>query len=424
MRRADQKRVLKLIAYEDALKKLFEISRTMPPKCETIPVQRAMGRVLAENILAEVDVPQNYQASVDGYALKSEDTFEALKNGSVTLEVIGKLYPWSNPVEVEVSSGQAVYVTCGAPIPREADAVVKVENTSLHNGKIEVRRAVKTGENVIRAGEDIKKGSPILRKGAILRAQDLGILAAIGVIKVKVFKRPRVAIIATGSELVELSKKYPKKIMDNYALVISGLVSELGCVPIRLGIAADELLEIRMKIQEALEKADIIVTIGGCSVGEKDLVPDAVNSFGKPGILVHGIKVKPGKVTGFGVIKGKPIVMLPGLFASTIAGFYLVLAPLISLFEGLDKKLILPTIYARFSQDLQMDKQPLHRFLFVKTKRDNANFFVEPIPGGPASLRRFADSNGFILVPPGKELKKGDIVEVTLFSRKELFAVE
>ncbi len=418
MQRADQKRILKLVPYSEALEKLFEVACIKHIGYETVSVERSIGRVLAEDVTSEVDIPQTDRSLVDGYALKSEDTLEASPKNPVKLRIVGKLYPWSPPNE-GVSKGQAVYVACGAPIPQGADAVIEVENTVLRVGEIEIRRLVKAGENIAPAGEDVKKGSLVLKRGEVLRPQDIGILAGIGVRDVKVFRKPRVAIIATGNELVEISRKDPTKIVDNYALIVSGLISELGGIPVRLGIAPDDLSEIKGKISEAVEKADIIVTIGGCSVGEKDFVPDAINSFGKPGIIVHGIKVKPGKVTGFGVVEGKPIVMLPGLIASTLAGFYLILAPLIGLYSGLKKDNVLPVISAKLNQDLQADRT-LYRFMPVHVRRVNGAFIAEPIPGGSTSLSRFIKSNGFILVPPNKTLEKGAEVNVTLFCRWEL----
>ena len=415
MQRADQKRILKLMPYGEALEKLLKVACIKHIGYETVSVERSIGRVLAEDVTSEVDIPQTDRAIVDGYALRSKDTLEASLKNPVTLRIVGKLYPSSPPTGIDASTGQTIYVTCGAPIPHGADAVVKVENTVLCDGEVEIRCAVKAGENIAPTGEDVKKGSLILGKGKILRPQDIGVLAGIGVGAVKVFKKPRVAIIATGNELFELSKRDPTRIVDNYALIVSGLISELGGVPIRLGISPDDLSEIERKISEAVEKADIIVTIAGCSVGEKDLVPDAVNSFGEPGIIVHGIRVKPGKVTGFGVVEDKPIVMLPGLIASTLAGFYLILAPLIGLYSGL----VLPVISAKTNHDLQADNRPLYRFLPVHMRRVNGTFIAEPIPGGPGSLSRFIKSNGFILVPPNKTLKKGEEVNVTLFSNEE-----
>lgn len=415
MQRADQKRTLKLIPYGEALKRLLGAAYIKPICYETVPIERSFGRVLAEDVTSEVDVPPTDRAVVDGYALRSEDTLGASPKSPVTLRIVGKLYPWSPSTDVHVSAGQAIYVTCGAPMPQGADAAVMIENTVPRDGKIEVRGTVRTGENIASAGEDVKKGNLILRKGDVLRPQDVGILAGIEMREVKVFRKPVAAIIATGNELFELSKRDPTRIVDNYALIVSGLISELGGVPIRLGISPDDLSEIKRKISEAVEKADIIVTIGGCSVGEKDLVPDAVNSFGEPGIIVHGIRVKPGKVTGFGVVEGKPIVMLPGLIASTLAGFYLILAPLIGLYSGL----VLPVISAKTNHDLQADNRPLYRFLPVHMRRVNGTFITEPIPAGSSSLSRFIKSNGFILVPPNKTLKKGEEVNVTLFSNEE-----
>ncbi|MEM2889435.1 MAG: molybdopterin molybdotransferase MoeA [Candidatus Bathyarchaeia archaeon] len=420
MQRKDQKRTFKLISYDDALKKLFEITKHIKPiSYEKILVESSVGRVLAEDIRSEVNIPPNDQALIDGYAIKSEDALNASLDNPVRLKVVGKLYPWNTPTDFNLVRGQTIYVTCGAPLPKGADAVIKVENTILHDDEIEIRHAVKKGENVALKGEDLKEGSLIFRKGNVLRLQDIGFLAGVGVRKVKVFKKPKVAIIATGNELYELSKKEPTRIVDNYALIISFLISKLGGIPIRLGIAPDDLSELKNKINEGAEKADIIVTIGGCSVGEKDFVPDAVNSMGEPGVIVHGVKVKPGRVTGFGLVKGKPIIMLPGLIASTLAGFFLFAAPLICFYNGLERECLLPKVKAKMTQNLEADERLHYRFLPVRLKQDGKNLMAELVVGGPGSLRRFLDSNGFILISPGKSLRKGEDIEVTLFGCEE-----
>ncbi|MEM3550606.1 MAG: molybdopterin molybdotransferase MoeA [Candidatus Bathyarchaeia archaeon] len=419
MQRKDRKRTLKLVSYEEALKKLREAIGVRQISLETVPVESCVGRVLAEDIISEVDIPKTNIAIVDGYALRSEDSPTTSHGNPVTLRIVGKLYPWSSLNDAQISKGQTAYVTCGAPIPKGADAVVMVENTVLRDEEIELRSPVRPGEGVAKAGEDIRKGSLILKRGSVLRPQDVGVLAGVGLKEVKVLKKPVVAVIATGNELFELSRRDPAKIADNYALIVSNLIWELGGAPIRLGISPDDLSEIKRKISEALEKADIIVTIGGCSVGEKDLVPDAVNSFGKPGIVFHGIKVKPGRVTGFGVIREKPIVMLPGLISSTMAGFYTILAPLICLYIGFDGHSLLPKISAKINQDLEGDMRPIHRFIPVSVRQFDGTYIAEPIHGGASSLGRFVKSNGFILIPPRKALVKGENVDVTLFSREE-----
>jgi|YelNatPaOPRAMG01_1025707.scaffolds.fasta_scaffold07706_6 molybdopterin molybdotransferase len=419
MKRASQKRTFKLTPYPEALKKLLETFQKRPLDYETVPVEEAMDWVLAEDIVADVDVPQTDVAMVDGYAVKSKDVAEASVANPILLKVVGKLYPWSKPSDAKIEDGQAVYVTCGAPIPEGADAVIMVENTILHGEKIEIRMPVRKGENIAYSGEDVKRGTLILKKGSILRPQDIGVLAGLGIKKVKVFRKPKVAVIATGNELIELSRKDPTRIVDNYALIVSGLISKMGANPVRLGIAPDDLEETKKKIEEALQKADIVVTIGGCSMGEKDFVPEAVNALGEPGIIVHGIKVKPGKVTGFGMVKGKPVVMLPGLFASTMAGLYLILAPLIGLYTGLRMENLLPTVKSKISHDIDPENKLRYRFLPVRVKNVEGEFYAEIVSGGPNSLSRFLNSNGFILVPPKESLKKGDEVNVTLFSEEE-----
>lgn len=419
MKRTNQKRTFKLTSYPEALEKLFKTFLEKSIDQEIVPVEESIDRVLAEDIVADVDLPPTDIAMVDGYAVKSKDVVKASIKKPILLKVIGKLYPWSSWTDAKLADGQAVYVTCGAPIPNGADAVIMVENTILHNEKIEIRKPVRKGENIAHAGEDVKRGSLLLKKGSLLRPQDVGILAGLGIRKIKVFKKPRVAIIATGNELIELNRKDPTRIVDNYALIISGLISKIGGGPARLGISPDDLQETKNKISEALENADIVVTIGGCSVGERDFVPDAINALGPPGVLIHGIKVKPGRVTGFGMVGGKPVVMLPGLFASTMAGFYLILAPLIGLYTGLKSGNMLPTITARMSHELDSDGKPHYRFLPVRVKCLKGKFYAEIVPGSPNSLSRFLNSNGFILIPPKKCLKKNEEINVTLFSKEE-----
>lgn len=419
MEKIGPKRLLKLTPYPEALEKLLETFQGKSLDCEIIPLEESVSRVLAEDIVAEADIPERDAAMVDGYAVRSKDLAGASVERSVLLRVIGKLYPWDSPAGVRLLNGEAAYVTCGAPLPEGADAVIAIENTIFHDGCIEIRKPVKEGENVIHAGEDVRKGSILLKAGSILRPQDIGLLAGLGIRRVKVVKKPRVAIIATGNELIELSRRDPARVSDNHALVISGLLSRIGGEPLRLGIAPDDPDEIKKKINEALDNADIVATIGGCSMGEKDFVPETVNSLGPPGIIIHGIRVKPGRVTGFGMVRGKPIVMLPGLLASTIAGFYLILVPLVSLYMGLKKERLLPTITAKMDHDLDPDEKPLYRFIPVRVKNREGKLYAEIVQGGPNSLSRFVNSNGFILVPPGRTLKRDEEVNVTLYSRDE-----
>ncbi|MEM2335248.1 MAG: molybdopterin molybdotransferase MoeA [Candidatus Bathyarchaeia archaeon] len=417
------KKVIKLVPYNDALKRLASVFCNEAQKHEIVSVKDAFGRILAEDIFTNINVPENNISLVDGFALKHEDTSSASLERPVRLKVVGKLYPWSSPTDICISSGQACYVTCGAPIPEGANTVVKIENVISYDGEIGLKHKVKPWENICLAGEDIRAGTLIFRRGEFLRPQDIGVLAGLGIKKVKVFRKPRVAIISTGDEIFERSRRDPEIIANNYALIISGLISKIGGEPIISDIAPDDITEIKRKISDSLNKADIMVTIGGCSLGEKDFVPDAVNSLGKPGVILHGVMIKPGKVSGFGMINGKPIVMLPGLFASTLAGFYLIFVPTMCFYMGLSVDDLLPKLKAKIGQDKQADERPYHVFLPVSLRSSNEGLIAEPVMDGPASLSRFMKANGFILLPPRKGLKKEEFVTVTLFSNDELFRI-
>jgi len=418
MERADMRRMLKRTPPQEALNRLLDVVHAEPLPCELVDIEESVGRVLAKDVVCELNIPHFDKTYIDGYAVRAEDTSTASIGKPVMLRVVGKLFQSDYPTSLEISREEAVYVSCGAPIPRGADAVIRVEETRLHEGRIEIRRAVKVGEGIIPAGDDVKKGSLILRKGHVLRPQDVGLLAAVQMRKVEVVKKPKVAIISVGDELIELSVKDPTKIVNNYALIVSGLVSELGATPLMLGIAPDDQAEIEGKIREALEKADIAVTIGGCSVGVKDFVPDAVNALGKPGVIVHGILIKPGSVSGFGVVNGKPIVMLPGHIISCIVGFYLFVTPLISLYSGLGAKARLPSIKAKIDREVEAGSS--FKFLRTRIREADGTFIAEPVEGGSNTLSTFANANGFTIVPPKKKLEKGEEVTVVLFSKQEL----
>jgi molybdopterin molybdotransferase len=222
-----------------------------------------------------------------------------------------------------------------APIPKGAAATVKVEETRLHEDTVEVVREIKAGEGIIPLGDDVKKGDLLLPKGQRLRPQDVGLLASNKMTHAEVFRKPVVAVISGGDELLKQCQNDPSAIANNYALVVAGLASELGAEPKPLGIMPDALDKVTEKIRQALQTSDIVVTIGGSSVGVKDFVPDAINALGEPGVVVQGVSLRPGAISGFGLVDGKPVVMLPGHIGSCIGGFYLFLAPLISLYSGI-----------------------------------------------------------------------------------------
>ena len=267
-------------------------------------------------------------------------------------------------------------------------------------------------------GDDVKKGDLLLSKGQVLRPQDIGLLASIKLTSAEVFKKPTISIISGGDELLKQCRKDPATIANNYALVVAGLASELGAAPKLEGIMPDALDKVTEKISQALENSDIVVTIGGSSVGVKDFVPDAVNALGKPGVVVQGVLLRPGAVSGFGLVNGKPIVMLPGHIGSCIAGFYLFVAPLISVYCGLGADAAVPRITAILGEAVETG--PQFRFLLVHVRRVDGKFVAEPAEGGSSALTTIVKSNGYAMVPPHTNMAKGEEVTVFLFSKLEI----
>jgi molybdenum cofactor synthesis domain-containing protein len=406
----------------EAQKQLLDVVRSTKLHSETIPLEEASGRVLAKDVFSNVNIPDYDKTFIDGYAINPQETKGASVNTPVAFKVVGKLFPADYPTTAEVGSREAVYVACGAPIPKGAASTVKVEETRLNGEQIQVIREIKPGEGVVPLGDDVKKGALILKKGQVLRPQDLGLLASIGLTKAEVFKKPAVGILSCGDELIRQCQKNPEKIANNYALIVAGLASELGASATVLGIMPDSVDKVQAKIGEALAQADIVVTIGGSSVGVKDFVPDAINSLGKPGIVAQGILLRPGAVSGFGIVNGKPVVMLPGHIGSCIAGFYLFVAPLISELVGLEGARMLPCLTAELTEEL--DSGPQFRFLLLHLTRAEDKFLADPVKGGSSALTTIVKSNGYTIVPPHTTLVKGSKVEVRLFGKLELSELE
>jgi molybdenum cofactor synthesis domain-containing protein len=418
MNRPDIRRLPKRANPQEALNKLLDEVRSKTLSSENIALAEALGRVSAKDVYSNVNIPSYDKTFIDGYAINPKDTAGASATKPAAFKVVGKLFPVDYPTDAEVASGEAIYVACGAPIPKGAASTVKVEETRLYGDRIEVVREIKPGEGIIPLGDDVKQNALILKQGQVLRPQDIGLLASIGLPAAEVFKKPSIAILSGGDELIRQSKKDPSKIANNYALVVAGLASELGAVAELKGIMPDALDQVQAKISEALLDADIVVTIGGTSVGVKDFVPDAINNLGQPGVVVQGVSLRPGAVSGFGVVKGKPVVMLPGHIGSCIAGFYLFVAPLIRLYCGLTGDGFLPCLPAELTE--AVDSGPQFRFLLLHLKRAEGKLLAEQVEGGSSALTTIVKSNGYSMIPPHTNLAKGTRVDVHLFGKLEL----
>jgi molybdopterin molybdotransferase len=418
MNRPDIRRLPKRSNPQEAAAKLLDAVKSKKLLTEKVGLAQALGRVLAKDTSSNINIPAYDKTFIDGYAINPKNTVDATVSKPVSFKVVGKLFPADYPTYIKVASDEAIYVACGAPIPKGAASTIKVEETRLIGDKIELVREIKYGEGIIPFGDDVKEGTLLLKRGHILRPQDVGLLASIGINEPEVFKKPTLAILSGGDELIKQSQKDSSKIANNYAFIIAGLASELGATPRILGIMPDALDKVQTKIGEALSEADIVVTIGGTSVGVKDFVPDAINSLGRPGVVVQGISLRPGAVSGFGIVNHRPVVMLPGHIGSCIAGFYLFLAPLIYQFCGLDTESLQPYLTAELLE--AVDSGPQFRFLLLHLKRIEGKLFAKQVQGGSSALTTIVKSNGYAIIPPHTNLAEGTNVGVHLFGNLEL----
>jgi molybdopterin molybdotransferase len=404
----------KLTTVNDALGIFLDALKPKKLQSESVPLADAVERVAADNIVASMDLPRFDRSAVDGYAIRADDTFEATQFKPRTLKLTR---------EEIVRKGYAKEIWTGTPVPEGATAVVMLEHTRKLKNGIEIVMPVTPGENISRKGEDIRKGEVAIEAGTRVNTYHLGLLAALGVSEVDVVRKPRVAIISTGNELVELGKETsPSQIINSNRFVTSGLCRELGAEPEYLGIARDDEEDIRMKIVEGLAKADVVMTTGGTSVGVADLVPLVISELGKPGIVVHGVAMRPGMPTALGILKRKPVFVLSGYPVAAAFGFEVFVRPVILRLLGVQND-PRPWVEARLTRRVA---GALGRrvYLRVKAVEQKGELCAEPILAkGSGLLSSLTKANGYVIIPENREgLEEGETVIVRLFSpiaRKE-----
>jgi molybdopterin molybdotransferase len=404
----------KLATIEEAKRLFFNSLKVGRTKAVVVSVQDALNRVLAEDLIAEEDLPRFVRSAVDGYAVKAEDTFGVSQFKPKTLRLTSAS---------EVKNGEAKQVWTGTPIPKGADAVLMLENVKLvSDGEIEVWTAITPGENVSKRGEDVAKGTIAIKAGTRLKPHHLGLIAALGKGKINVFEKPKVAILATGNELVMVGEKLREnQIYEVNRLLLASLCREIGAEPIDLGIAKDDVEEISEKLKHGLEKADIIITTGGTSVGASDLVPTAINGLGKPGVLIHGVAMRPAMPTALAIVGDKPIIVLSGNPVAAFFGFEVFARPLILKMLGIENE-PRPVVVAKLTR---RTSTALGRKTFVRVRvfQQNGEFYAEPISArGSGIISTLTRANGYVVVPENREgLEEGETVQVYLFDTLEVF---
>jgi putative molybdopterin biosynthesis protein len=406
----------KLLTFDEAKKAIGSQLRAKPLGVEEISLLESSNRVLAENITADMDIPPFNRSTVDGYAVRAEDTFGAEENRPVVLHVSGTVIIGELPVTT-VKNGKAAEIATGAPIPKGADAVVMTEYTSRKDDEVTVYSVAARDENIMKAGADIKNGEIILKKGQSLGSREIGVLAALGKAKAKVFAVPRIAVLSTGPEITEPGKKLPPgKIYDINAYTLSTAVLESGGKPVYLGVFPDNLDELHRALRRALASSDMVVTSGGVSVGPKDIMPKALSALGEPGIIVSGIAIKPGKPTTVASVAGKPVFSLPGHPTSALLTFLLFVRPLIQVMSGRKPE---KTSEVKALASMRMFPAKGRRtFIMVNLKREKLEGLIAaPVPTGlSGAITTLARADGFVEIAEDVQfVDAGESVAVQLF---------
>lgn len=403
------------------LGEMFDILYSHLPKLstETIPLTEALHRVVAADVIAEIDVPHFPKAAMDGYAVRASDTFGATDAVPKVLEVIGSVAP-SQMAERPVEEGMCIEIGTGAPLPNGADAVVMVEYTEPGDdeSKVRIRKGVAPRENIVEVGSDLSASSTVVRKGTLLEPRHLGVLAAAGVFNAEVFLKPKVALFSTGPEIIEAGGSLePGRIFDINTHTLRGALVADGCEVIELGIVPDETEALDDALVKGLSEGDLVLLSGGSSLGGGDLVGDALQRAGK--LLIHGVAVKPGKPVVLGVARvpngdgrediEKVMIGLPGYPMSALSDYYIFVQPYLRRAMGM-------TSNPAFVDATLARKHPStvgrYEFLPVRLEGDDAH----PVTKGSSAISAMADADGFVEIDEATEVvEKGQRVRVRLF---------
>ena len=397
----------------------FETLKPMLASCvgmEVVATVDALGSVTAADILSPEDLPAFARSTMDGYSVRARDTFGASEGLPAYLDLVGEVSMGEN-ADVRLGVGQAAKAYTGGMLAQNADAVVMVERTQmLDETAIEALRAVAPGENVVQVGEDVRKGEIILPKGSVIRPQDIGGMLALGITEVAVSRKPRVGIISTGDELVPPQAELGAgQIRDINTYTISALVTQAGGKPMPIALAPDEFEAQRGAASEGLAMCDALVFSAGSSVSSRDLTADVLNSLGEPGVIVHGISIKPGKPTVIGIVDGKPVFGLPGNPVSAMVVFDLVVRPTIHHLSGCVDIPAPSTSQATLARDIP-SVAGREDYVPVRLERSGGGISAMPVFGKSNLIYTLVRSDGIVKVPLDKSgLYAGETVEVRVY---------
>ncbi|MDI6730342.1 MAG: molybdopterin molybdotransferase MoeA [Candidatus Altarchaeum sp.] len=401
----------------DEAKKIIDANIAPIQRTEILKIQDLIkfnvfaDRVLTTDVISDINIPPFDKSVMDGYAVKFENTQNTSLENPVELKLSGSVFAGqtgkNKTTLKEIKNGECIYVTTGSVLPVNANAVVMIEDTERDGNNIKIFKSVKLLENIGKEGGDIRKGIVVLRKGEILTPAKIGVLAAIGVKETEIYSIPKVAIIGTGNEIVDVEKNLtPGKIYDINSYTLAAVIKKAGCIPIRLKIAKDKEKILQKQLEEALQY-DVVVISGGSSVGEKDLLSKVVESSGK--ILFHGVDIKPGKPTLFGNVNGKPVFGMPGNPTSCLMNAYVFLLPALRKMAHIsfERKMVKAKISEKFN-----NKSDRHLFVTVKLE----NGYAKVVYKTSGAITSMSSADGFIEIPITKQvIEKDEEAEVNLF---------
>lgn len=414
---SDQEQFLDVIDRDEAERRFRSALKLQPIGIERIAVRDSLGRVLAANVLARVDVPSFDRSNFDGYAVRAADTFGVSEMTPGSIEMLPGSLEAGTPPTSAIRPGQAIAIATGGMLPRGADAVLMIEHAEEIDGRVIVRRSVTPGFGISFAGTDISVGETVLRLGTVLTSRETGVLAAIGENLVDVRRQPRVTIISTGNEIIAPGEPMrPAAVFDSNSQVLADAVREQGGIPEFGGIVRDNADELREGLQKALQYSDVVLLSGGTSKGRGDLCYRVVAELNDPGIVVHGVALKPGKPICMAVTAGKPVVILPGFPTSAIFTFHEFVAPVIRLMAGRQTE---PEEFVSASMVIRTNSEVGRtEYLLVGLVHAENGLSAFPMGKGSGSVTTFSRADGFVTIPRHTEIvEAGERVQVRLIGR-------
>lgn len=395
---------------------LQKIGRFRPLASEEVSLEESLHRVLAVDVVSPTNLPEFSRSTVDGFALKAKDTYGASEKNPALLKVVGEI-AMGRASTVLLKDGEAAKIATGGMIPDGADAVVMVEYTEgVDPHTIHVFKALSPLENVIQAGEDIKAGEVVLRRGRLLRPREIGILAGIGRTYLRVFLKPKIGLISSGDEIIPVDQKPSSgEVRDINRHTITSMVRESGGIPFFLGVAKDRFDDLKEKIDLGLKETDMVVITGGSSVGTHDLVGEVLSSFPKTEILGHGISIRPGKPTLLADVNGKPFLGLPGHPVSAIVIFHLFGKPILKTLSGLSDELE-PRIKLKAKAGRNIPSVAGREdYVRVSLEERDGRLWAYPVFGKSGAIAHLASADGLLKIESDDEgLEEGEEAEVIL----------